>query len=724
MADDPIAIVGMGLAVPGANSPEQFWEVLRDGPDLFVEAPAGRWRTNAFAPGRVNVADKGYQPRIGMIADFQPHPRLAAEGADRMRDLDFNALWLRHCLYQALDGVARLPGDRFAFCVGLTADGSQRLIEHQLVAAVRDGLDATALDAEQRAAALEALLDRFPLARGPLEGCLPQSIADSACSGLLPPGTPVHVVDTACSSALYAVDRGIWEIRSGRAEMAVCGGAHTEQVTSAVLFAQLDGLTHNGTVRALDADADGTLFADGASLVVLKPLARAVADGDRILGVVSGVGLSSDGKGKGINAPSSSGQTAAFEAALRDAGVGPTAIDVVIAHATGTRAGDGVELVSIAEVFGRDDGDRVIVAANKNVVGHTGWAAGTVSLIHLLLCLRHARIPRQHRFVEVPPQVRAAAGRLRILLREQDWPTAPGSRPRAGVVTAFGFGGTNAALVVCSYEPGHRYGRDDPPPRTAPDDPIVVVARSSIEPGPQSGLGFGVHYPLPSRHQLLVPPSMARNIDRSQLMAVDCMHRLPDVVKRLCRLRPGAVGVFAAVFGPTRMMQAASLRIHFDDIAEALQPLAAAQPHLRDFLTGLRRHLDDTSPVTNPYTYPGAMPNLIAARITNYFDLRGPNLAIEGGEAALLKAFDAAAVFLHTGRLELALVLGVSSNTLPGWTASVRPLLSGAHAARIGEGAFLFAVTRRSTARHAGLPILAYLEASGLDPAATAQVPA
>jgi acyl transferase domain-containing protein len=184
------------------------------------------------------------------------------------------------------------------------------------------------------------------------------------------------------------------------------------------------------------------------------------------------------------------------------------------------------------------------------------------------------------------------------------------------------------------------------------------------------------------------------------------------------------VGVFAAVFGPTRMLQLASLRVHFDDVAEALRSRAPESTEIAAFLIELSASLDEALPTTNTDTQPGGMPNLISARIANYFDFQGPNLALDGGEASLLKAFDAAVAFLEAGSLEMVLVVSVTGNTLPGWTGSVGPLLTGAGGGHIDEEASLFAVSRESIARRAGLPILAYVETTGLDTAHPAKASA
>src|SRR6266566_529792 len=230
---DPVVVVGAGIAVPGASSPEEFWQLLNHGADLFVDAPADRWSAAGFHDPDPRAADKSYQTRSGFITSFRPHPRLAGEpewGAGR----EFTARWLRHCAYQALDGVASAPGDRFSVCVGYTPDGSQHLqevlIRAELDAVVQAGLD------EVPAAALDGLA-RDALLVGRTQDLVPTPhlVCRAAVRGVVPEDAALLLVDTACSSSLYAVDLGVRDLLSGRADVALCGGAFALAPSGSVL---------------------------------------------------------------------------------------------------------------------------------------------------------------------------------------------------------------------------------------------------------------------------------------------------------------------------------------------------------------------------------------------------------------------------------------------------------------------------------------------------------
>jgi 3-oxoacyl-(acyl-carrier-protein) synthase/NAD(P)-dependent dehydrogenase (short-subunit alcohol dehydrogenase family) len=680
--EDPIAVVGMGLAVPGASSPEEFWRVLSGGAELFVEVPGDRWPIGSFYDADPSTPDKTYQRRSGFITDFTPHPSLAQEP---VKPGDFTALWLRHSVFQALEGVARRDGDRYSVCVGYTPDGSQHLTE-ALIRHEVTGLAETAGDVRE-------LLDLALPYGGADHRPIPHLIARQAIRGILPCDARVVMLDTACSSSLYAIDLGVRELLSGEADVALCGGSFALAPGGSVLFSKLQGLSRAGAVRALDKDADGVLFSDGAGVIVLKRLSRALADGDRVHGIIAGVGLSADGKGKAIYAPARAGQELAVNRALEKSGLPQEAVDWVIAHATGTPAGDEAEFLGLRDAYGGTE--PVQVTSNKSLIGHTGWAAGVVSTIHALLALRHEVIPAQYRFSGAPESFGLDGTNLTIPREAVAWPRRA-DRPRTAAVSGFGFGGTNAHVLVQEYRPGRAgtfgYGRR----RTEP--PVIVGYAQHTPDG--DAHSFGTSYPSPPFQKLRLPASTVRHTDRSQLMIVEVMQRLDPALRALCDRHRERVGVVVGHAGPTRNAVSLALRAHLDELDRA--SVATADPDaLADVLKRLRKDAADRIGDPTEDSFPGEMPNVIAARLCNYFDLRGLNITVDGGEASLVDAFALASRYLEFGDIDVALVAGVNGNTLPSWLSLL------GRAGPAGEGAFLFAVTRRDLAEAEGVPVLA-----------------
>ncbi|KVG56943.1 SDR family oxidoreductase [Burkholderia territorii] len=715
---DDIAVVGMGLALPGASDPDAFWRALLDGPELFGNVPPDRWDYRSFYSPDPSAEDKSYQSRSVFIEHFDPCPTVRAELDAGTAPRELTTLWLRHALCQSLDGVALRDADRVAFLVGYTADGSQHLEEGMVLAAARERLDAVLIDAgvdaaerERRVAAIDAVLSaRYARGAGDLASFFPHRVGLNAMKGVLPDSAQCMMVDTACSSSLYSIDLGIKALLLGKQDVVACGGAFALAPRGSVLFSKLHGLSRSGEVRPLDRNCDGVLFADGAGVVILKRLARARADGDRILGVLKSFGSSSDGKGKAIYAPNSAGQRIAIDRAYARTATVPADVDWVVAHATGTPAGDLAEFQSLRDAIRRDR--PVQVTSNKSLVGHTGWAAGVVSVIQVLLGLRHQMIPPQHRFSEPPPEFDIAGTNLRIPVAPVSWPVRSESA-RVAAVSGFGFGGTNGHLIVSEYRADLPAGRAS---GRFKREPLAIVGWSAKFPGLDGdaevaawlrGEGrapdasFGIGYRLPSFARVKMPPAVLRALDRCQLMALDAAHDLREHLGAFWREHADTIGLVMGHMGPTRNAALYASRCYLDDIAAAVRD--ATRPDERaateSVLAALREATKQLVAPTTENSFPGMMPNVIPARVANYHDLHGMNMTVDAGHASTLAAFEAAERFLCSGELDMAIVGGINGNS----AEEVRP----AFGLPLAEGIVLFAVTTVRRARAEGLPVLA-----------------
>ncbi|MCX2730601.1 beta-ketoacyl synthase N-terminal-like domain-containing protein [Saccharopolyspora sp. NFXS83] len=725
---DPIAIVGMGLAVVGASSPAEFWDLLVDGGNQFTEPDPSRWLAANFHDPDRDAPDKGYQQKAGYIRDLTPHPALRAEQESGRTFADSNGLWLRHSLHQALESVRLRDGDRFDYCVGYTPDGSQNLEEAMVLGAVGDALDGELggeLDDEVRGRLRKALHNRYQRGYDDAAELAPHRVVADSCRGILPADTRIHLLDSACSSSLYAIDAGMRKLLAGECDVAVCGGVMSMTASMTVMFSKLGGFSARGEVRSLDADADGTLFGDGAGLVVLKRLSRAIRDNDVVHGTIAGLGLSADGKGKAIYSPLSRQQVQAMRNALAGTGLSPSDVGYIIAHATGTKGGDKAEFLALREFYA--GADPIPVAANKSLTGHTAWAAGVVSVIHMLLALRHARIPAQHHFRAAPESFELAGSNLTITSQEQAWAAGSDGAPRVGAVSGFGFGGTNAHLLIREYRPGSPV----PAAHRAPSaDPVVLVGWSGLLPGaadneavarwaagggPGSG-SFGEHYPAPPLNELFLTPAMVQHLDRAQLIMVDCVRRLDPAVWAACLRHQDRTGVVVGHSGPTRQALVGHLRLYLDDIEATLRE-ADDGAGARRFAERFRKHVGGLAPPTAQHSYPGIMPNIVASRLSNYYDLRGLNLTVDDGEASLLKAFEVAADYLRFGDLDFAVVGAANGNSRPEWTAALDEITPDVAEAGVLEGGFTFVITTARTAQREGLPVLASIEAGASEPA-------
>jgi NAD(P)-dependent dehydrogenase (short-subunit alcohol dehydrogenase family)/3-oxoacyl-(acyl-carrier-protein) synthase len=724
---DGLAVVGMGLVVPGASSPDEFWKVLIDGPDLFRRVPDDRWDYRSFYSEDAGAEDKTYSASSVFITDFAPEPGLTDGLSGDTAGDDSTALWLRHALLQAFRGVHRREGDRYNFVVGYTADGSQHLEESQVVSGMAhrlaEAMEQSAVPPDE-AAALQAAIDealRAHYRRGAAEPIryLPHNVGLRAMEGVLPEETELVMVDTACSSSLYTVDIGVKGLLMGRQDIAVCGGSFSLAPRGSVLFSKLHGLSASGILRPLDKDADGVLFSDGAGVVVIKRLQRAREDGDRILGVLKAFGSSSDGKGKAIYAPSSHGQQIAVKRAHGDIGGQPPGVDWIIAHATGTPAGDLAEFSGLRETYA---GERpVYVTSNKSLIGHTGWAAGAVSVIEGILGFQNATIPPQHQWDEAPADFEIETTNLTIPTAPVPWPSQTDT-PRRVAISGFGFGGTNAHMVLEEYpSPVAAAPSATRPPYTGR---IAVVGWSACVPeleereqvstwlagdGPAPARSFGDFYPMPPFEKVRMPPAMIRTIDRCQLMVIECAHQLQEQLGEFWDANRARTGVILGHLGATRSSTLYAGRTYIDEVEQLLRanPKLSGSTHLEPLLGALRAEVQRLVPASNENSFPGMMPNVIPARIANYFDLNGLNMTVDTGVSSALAAVQVGIGYLRSGELEMALVGGANGNTTP----EMRRLLEGRFEPDddLAEGTFILAVTTEERALEAGLPIHGFL---------------
>ncbi|MBX6769324.1 MAG: polyketide synthase, partial [Actinomadura rubrobrunea] len=287
------------------------------------------------------------------------------------------------------------------------------------------------------------------------------SVVAGRLSYLLDLRGPSMIVDTACSSSLVATHLAVRALRDGEADVALAGGVNVLlSPTITMTFDQAGGTAADGRCKAFDASADGMVRAEGCGALVLKRLSDALRDGDRVLAVVRGSGVNSDGRSNGLVAPNAEAQKALLREVYAGCGVDPRQVDYVEAHGTGTFLGDPIEAAALGEVLGagRDPDAPLLIGSVKSNLGHLESAAGAAGLIKTVLALHHRVIPPSIHYKEPNPHIPFDDLRLRVVADETPWPER--DRPALAGVSGFGFGGTNAHIVL---EEAPR-----PAPRTSP----------------------------------------------------------------------------------------------------------------------------------------------------------------------------------------------------------------------------------------------------------------
>jgi 3-oxoacyl-(acyl-carrier-protein) synthase len=664
ITDDAVAIVGMGMVAPGCASPEEFWRLLHQDSPAFTE-PGERWDLDTLYSSDPRAQDRVCLRRMGYIHDgFPAHP---GTDSDAGPPLDEFGRWLRHAALQALCGVRVAGTDRCAALVGATAEGSQRLEEQLIIEAAARFFGTDADDADRLRHVVRGL---YPRVEDEPAAYTARRQAMAALADTLPGISELTVLDSACSTASYTVDLGVKALLGDECEVALCAAAFVLSRRTSVLYSQVGVYARSGDLRAYDRACAGTLFSDGAAALVLKRHARALADGDRIHGFVLGTGGSTDGRGKGIMAPNPEGQLLAFRRALDHAGLEPEELQLIVGHGTGTPVGDLRELEMLRRAAGARA--RWPVVSNKSLIGHTGWTAGIISVIHALQALHHQVIPAQQRFDAVPDG--------KLLGEQLLVPRAPvswraGERARVVGVCSYGLGGSNCCLIVADRPAAARS-----PATTVPRDPrAAILAWDAYLPGaadprdvelwlrdgcPSWPLAFPDPYPSPPSSVTTLPPRTHGSLDRSHLIAMEAADALARRTDLCWSGREGRTGVFVAQMGPTKASIDYALRAGAEDLTRRIERRAAADPGISptDLVADVRRAI----PRGDSDTYTGFIANVIASRIAVQFDLHGPTLAFDTGTDSTLTALHAARRWLAAGELDFALVLALSANAAYG----------------------------------------------------------
>ena len=527
-----IAVIGSAGRFPGAKNNAEFWQMLIEGRSATGPLPAPRWNEYLGDPVvRTKMSeestDGGYMDGIASFDhEFFGVSPLEAQNMDPQQRIMLEVAW--EAIEDAGLAPSKLRGEPVGVFVGSSNNDYGMLI--------------VADPAEAHPYALT----------GASSAVIPNRISYAYDFR-----GPSMNVDTACSSSLVSVHHAVRALRDGEADVALAGGVNIlANPFASLAFSELGVISPTGRIHAFSDDADGIVRADAAGFIVLKRVDDAIADGDNILGVIKGSATNSDGHSNGLTAPNPDAQVDVLRRAYDDAGVDPLQVDVVEAHGTGTILGDPIEATALGEVLGRGRSAEspLLLGSAKSNIGHSESAAGVVALIKVIEALKHDTIPESINFTAPNHYVDFDAERIEVVQDPREWPRYSGRRI-AGV-SGFGFGGTNAHVVVADFDPADY---DTQTPETEPSFEGVSAAAL-----PVSGL-------LPSRRKeaagaladflegrpdtdlIPVARSLAkRNHGRSA--AVVQATTTEEAVKRLRQVAAGKIGPgIASADAPTPM---------------------------------------------------------------------------------------------------------------------------------------------------------------------------
>lgn len=459
---EPVAIVGMGCLFPKANSLEAYWANIKAGVDAITDIPPSHWRPDDYFDEDPSRPDMTYAQRGGFLEEIDFDPLRYGINPNNIEATDTTQLLgmvaadhaLRDAGYQPTPEDEGRVLDRARTSVILGVTGALELViplgarlGHPIW---RKALADAGVEPGKAEEIIQQIADGYvPWQENSFPGLLGNVAAGRIANRFDLRGTNC-VVDAACASSLSAIHLAAMELQTSRADTVVAGGLDTfNSIFMYMCFSKTPALSPTGNSRPFSADCDGTILGEGLGVVVLKRLADAERDGDRIYAVLKGMGTSSDGRGNAVYAPSAEGQAIALRAAYEQAGVSPASIELVEAHGTGTRVGDATEIKALTNVYreAADAGTWCAIGSVKSMIGHTKAAAGVAGLIKAALALHHKVLPPTIK-VNAPLDA-LAPNTAPVYLNTQTRPWLPNEdHPRRAAISAFGFGGSNFHCVL------------------------------------------------------------------------------------------------------------------------------------------------------------------------------------------------------------------------------------------------------------------------------------
>lgn len=734
-----IAIVGIGGLFPDAPDLEQFWKLIRDGKTAVREVPAGRWQVTPaeiFDP-QIGKADHLYSTKGCFIEHCPQLPELA--------DLDPLFHLLVSAGKQAFDDACtnNLDRSRIGVIIGnlaLPTETASRL-SHALLG----NSFAQQVTATQQSTTIPSPKNRF--VAGLPAGILAQFL------GL---GGVTSTLDAACASSLYAIKLAIDELLSHRSDAMLCGGvSRPDPLYTQVGFSQLRALSKRGICTPFDTKGDGLVVGEGAGIFLLKRLEDAVTAGDHIYGVIQAVGISND-VGGSLLAPSSDGQLRAMVAAYRSAGWQPEDVDLIECHATGTPVGDAVEFASLTRLWQRQNSntEKCVIGSVKSNIGHLLTAAGAAALTKVLLAMTNETLPPTAGFENPQPAMKLENSPFQILKTAKPWQRRSDGVPRRAAVSAFGFGGINAHLLLEEWLPeqsrsvsGKTSSHDD-------HEPIAIVGLDAtfgswhglaaiqerlfggkaVKPAPptnwyglqdhnqlkqtpfadQAVEGWFIDQVSSTKNRFRIPPKeLEEMLPQQLLMLQTAANALADAGQTTAD--PLLSGVF---IGIALDLHSTDFCLRWDMPQKARQwaaqlGLKLTENQLADWVEQLR---DAIAPPLTANRTMGALGNIVASRIAREFRFGGPAFTMSAEENSGIRALETAVRLLQQKELNQAVVgaveltgdprAAIGYQALPPYGIETDKIL-------LGEGACAFVLKRLADAKRDGNRIYAVVQEIG-----------
>ncbi|MBT0664300.1 type I polyketide synthase [Geobacter pelophilus] len=753
-----VAIVGIGGIYPDAHDLGRFWDNISNARSAAREVPDGRWQIPvdvAYDP-EVGKPDHVYSRRGCFINEIPPLADLSGLAIDTALLADLDPLFhlLLHAGKRAFDDAIteKLNRDRIGVIIGnlaLPSEKSTLLTRQWLGKSFEEALLGTSSDA---------------VATDPLNryvAGLPAGILAHAL-GL---GGGSFTLDAACASSLYAVKLAMDELLEGRCDAMLTGGlSRPDPLYTQMGFSQLRALSKKGICAPFDATGDGLVVGEGAGIFLLKRTEDAVAHGDRIYGVIRAVGVAND-VGGSLLAPMSEGQLRAMRAAYAKAGWSPSDVDLIECHATGTPVGDATEVASLRELWSESAAEpgRCVIGSVKSNIGHLLTAAGAAALTKVLLSMQQETLPPTAGFNAPQPGMELDNSPFTVLKEQAAWNRRREGVPRRAAVSAFGFGGINAHLLVEEWLPETEIQTNQT--TNSDNRPLIAVVGMDARFGPWSSLrsyqervlghdssmqptpptnwwgaqnnqwfkneglestpfaGFFLgDVQVPTEKFRIPPREMEEMLPQQLVMLQSAAAAMEDAgLDRDDNLNSSVLIGIALDLNSTNF----SYRWSLAERAKGWAVKAGSEISAGDMAEWTKSLRDAAGPALTANRTMGALGSVVASRIAREFRVGGPSFTISSEENSGIKALETAVRLLQKGETDRALVGAVDMagdiRAVLGHHA-VRPLSrSGrgvpfdaqADGSLIGEGAAAVVLKRLEDAERDGDRIYAVIRGIG-----------
>ena len=779
--NDEIAIIGMGCILPGADSPEKLWKNILEKKYSIKEMPETRLRRDFYYSSDRNAEDRSYTTLAGIVDDFTFDREKFGYDAAKAAKLSKSQQMLLEAAYQAVENSGYLGDDQKLICKDPTKTaviiasclgnelGNELLLKYhfpEIIAMLRKTDEFNNLTDSEKESFIKSLkqgMEGKNKGYDPVHGIILNIEASRVAKHLGIRGEN-YIVDAACASSFTAIDAACKELLSGDYDQVIAGGVNTHLVPESFIgFSKMGALSAKGSFP-FDERASGFILGEGTTVFVLKRMKDALRDEDNILGVIKGIGSSSDGRGKAIAAPNPDGQKLAIERCFENikSDIKPHDIRYIEAHGTATPTGDQAEIETLKKVYTTG---KTGISSIKSQIGHLLGAAGAAGLIKAVLAVKNGILPPNGKFENLSPALGLEDSHIYIIKDAEEWKEND-SQTRKASVSAYGFGGINYHLVLEEfkkeyYTPFKRTIFADPD-YDFNDDRIVMAGLGVFLPGAANSDQFWEKlksgekqlsdipeelfsneayaafdkksfYRLPmikagiikdykfNNIKYRMPPTIVRSIERGQLFGLEAAEEAINSSGLDTLIEKGnKIGVILGTISGDRQSKNI-LRVRKLLIGEIIKNIPSISEEKSNIIADqLVDAIRNRLPENNEDTTPGLLSNIIAGRIANYFGLNGASYVVDASCASSVIAIKNAARNIESKDLDFVLAGGVDANLYPAVLMAFKRLGllsegeshffdSRADGYVMGEGAAIHVLTTYKKAKQAGMTILGEL---------------